>query len=404
MKTGEIYIQSPFLNFDQSAPKVVVSNLISGRSFEMGETVVSMLRFFKKPRSLDEFSQEFSAYSGHYQKIIDFLYQRGLIYDAESPEAFTIGTVAVKNRLFGAGMLNPEKEENRIVVTGIPFGKGHGRSANAADFPDYLREYAQRIGLQALSNSGMPYLGPGLDYDNLKTVLKSLKDAGNIFINTNESTPFIYEKIYQVARNLFEKGNRPVFIGGDHSVSFPLIRAAAEKYPDLHILHFDAHTDTYTSPYDQIDHVHKVHHYGNFMLHVLKLENVRKVWQFGIRGLHNALETGRPKRTIYWAEELKSILAKGESIPDLPENVPFYVTFDIDVFDPPIAPGTASPVVGGLDYSEIRTLLTSLLKNRNIIGADLVEVHKQYDTGDVTVQLAITVLLNLLSHFKVDNP
>jgi agmatinase len=98
---------------------------------------------------------------------------------------------------------------------------------------------------------------------------------------------------------------------------------------------------------------------------------------------------------------LKALIAEGRELP-LPDDVPWYVTFDIDVMDPAFAPGTATPVPRGFTPEEIQKLFQLTLRNKHIVGFDLVEATQEHDRFNVTTEYAIEIILSLLSCINQD--
>jgi guanidinopropionase len=188
---------------------------------------------------------------------------------------------------------------------------------------------------------------------------------------------------------------RPLSVGGDHSVTYPILKALGRDQP-LGLVHIDAHCDTMGSFDDT-----KFHHGGPFRLAVLDgvLDPDRTI-QIGIRGAAN----------VFWefsyasgmtVIEMEEFTASGvEAIAARAREVvgdgPVYVSVDVDGFDPAFAPGTGTPEVGGLTSREGLTLLRALT-GLNIIGGDVVEVAPQYDPTTNTAQLAAQLLFEELA-------
>lgn len=396
-----LLVKSPYLDITLSnqTGKGTVVNMISGKSYEVSPAIVTILNFFKQPATIDALFDEIDIDNDQLEQAVAYLQRNGLLIDpsADGWERFAADVVAVKNRLFGVDAYHERAE---VVIVGIPFGKGNGKSMGGARFPVSIREFGQNNNL--LLKGADFLLFDELTATRLQPLFRDsrLVDYGNLFVNSNESTAFVYAKIHQIARRLFQSGKIPAFIGGDHSISFPLIQAAAEQYPDLHVIHFDAHTDTYSSRYDNINHWGKVHHYGNFMTKCLELENVKQVYQFGIRGFANAGSKPQAKQHIYWCHQVIEQLRNGKLF-DLPTDVPYYVTFDVDVLDPTVLPGTATPIPGGFSLNEVRELLAKLLPDKQIVGFDLVEANPDFDSTDLTTQVAMEILLRLMSYLTI---
>ena len=179
-----------------------------------------------------------------------------------------------------------------------------------------------------------------------------------------------------------------ISIGGDHFVTLPLLRSHHQKYGKMALVHFDAHTDC--SPND-----HHINH-GCMFYHAPKegLIDTAHSIQIGIR-------------TDYDRESHEFQVIDATSINDMPVseiiqsiqlrigNLPAYLTFDIDCLDPAYAPGTGTPVVGGMTTDKALQILRGL-KDLNIIGFDLVEVSPQYDHAEITSLAGATIILEFL--------
>jgi len=194
------------------------------------------------------------------------------------------------------------------------------------------------------------------------------------------------------ARAILERNALPVFLGGDHSVTFPLVRAF-ERFAPLDIVHFDAHLDW-------IDHVDGIKFAnGSPFRRISELPFVRQQVHLGIRDLRSrehdfrdALASGGQIHTRQQIRErgTKAIL---EAMPQM-NNV--YVSIDIDGLDPSIAPGTGSPTVDGLLYHEVRELLQGIAKKGKVVGFDVVEVNPLIDLHGQTSLLTTTMIAEFL--------
>ena len=189
------------------------------------------------------------------------------------------------------------------------------------------------------------------------------------------------------ATEILEDGKLPFMIGGEHLVTLGAVRAAVTKYPELHIIHFDAHADTYSngSSYD----------HGTMFYHAPKegLIDVNKSVQIGIRTEFNEKD-GFTVIDAIKANDL-SVKTISDLIHNTVDNNPCYLTFDIDCLDPAFAPGTGTPVMGGLNSDKVLKILRAL-KDLNIVGMDVVEVCPCYDHGEITALAAATIALEML--------
>lgn len=196
-------------------------------------------------------------------------------------------------------------------------------------------------------------------------------------------------------RKILERGAMPLVLGGDHSVNIPCIRAFEGQAP-IHIVQIDAHLDF-------VDVRHGVREgHGNPMRRAADLSHVSGISQFGIRNVSSTAREGyedarRRGSTIRSVRQCRKLGTAG--LLDLvPAGARYYVTIDIDGFDPSIAPGTGTPSHGGFLYWEVMEFLQGLARRGKVVGIDLVEVAPPYDPSGVTAVLAAQVLLNFLGY------
>jgi agmatinase len=387
-----------------------IEHLLNGKVFVVGSQVVSLLKWFMTPRSIDEIERDLINVGQisweDLRKTMKMLVGKDILVNlTQETEAYHISSL--NNRIFNVEEFFIEKAtDNQIVTIGIPFGKGNNTSSGSAKFPFYIRDFLKNHLVdfsQNIENVDFRFINSKADFSNLKNLFvnKRMKDWGNLFIYPQESNQITYQKIYQLSKDLTFKGHIPLFLGGDHSISYPIIKGLAENYQNLHVIHFDAHTDTYESPINKyFEEKNAAHHHGNFVSHCLKLKNVEHFHQFGIRGIMNARYENLPKRQIYWNDALKEIIDSG-SFDGIPEGSPIYVTFDIDFLDPAFAPGTATPITGGLSLNETYKLLDVILHKKNIVGIDLVEVNPDFDRNAQTIQIATDLILTLINFVEM---
>ena len=196
------------------------------------------------------------------------------------------------------------------------------------------------------------------------------------------------DEIAAEARAVLDSDTALLSIGGDHFITYPLLKAHAEKHGPLSLIQFDAHTDTWADEPGRIDH-------GTMLWHAVRDGIVvpdRSV-QVGIR-THNpdplgfniidAIEVHRSGPDAV-ARKVREIVGKHET----------YVTFDIDALEPAAAPGTGTPVIGGLSPFQAQEILRGLA-GINVVGMDVVEVAPAYDISEITAIAAATIANDLL--------
>ena len=196
-------------------------------------------------------------------------------------------------------------------------------------------------------------------------------------------------------RKILESGALPVIAGGDHSVNAPCIRAFSEQGP-IHIIQIDAHLDF-------VDERHGVRFgHGNPMRRASEQTNVTGMTQLGIRNVSSSNREDHKMAedagsTILSVRDVRRLGVEGV-MKLIPKDVNYYITIDIDGFDPSIAPGTGTPSHGGFLYYDVMEVLQQIAFQGEVVGIDLCEVAPDYDQSDTTSILAAQVLLNLIGY------
>lgn len=267
-------------------------------------------------------------------------------------------------------------DEADIVLFGAPFDGTTSFRPGTRFAPMAVRP--DSYGLETYS----PYLD--LDLEDYK-----LSDIGDIdlpFGNTKQALALIN----QTASMLLDANKKPLMIGGEHLVSLPVIKALVNKYPDLHILHFDAHTDL------REDYLGEPLSHASVMRRAWDLIGDGRIHQFGIRsGLKAEFEWAKSHTTLQ-RFNTQGLL---ETIGSL-QGKPVYLSIDLDVLDPSVFPGTGTPEPGGITMKELLDALIAL-QNLPLVGADVVELSPHYDPSGVSTAVACKVIREvalLLAH------
>jgi agmatinase len=273
-----------------------------------------------------------------------------------------------------------------VAVMGAPFDFGTQFRAGARFGPRAVREAST---LFSFGHAGAydheddcTYLGPDV-------TIVDIGDADIVHTDTETS----HANIETGVRAILDAGALPVVIGGDHSINIPCIRAFAGRGP-IHILQIDAHLDF-------VDVRHGVRHgHGNPMRRAAEQDHVTGITALGIRNVSSTTKEGydaaRAMGDDFLSVRQVRRLGLAGTLARIPDNVPLYVTIDIDGFCPSIAPGTGTPSHGGFLYYEVLEVLQAIAKRQPIVGIDLVEVAPDYDRDGTTAILAAQVLLNFL--------
>jgi agmatinase len=199
-----------------------------------------------------------------------------------------------------------------------------------------------------------------------------------------------FQNVTDMTRRLLDHGALPVVLGGDHAISYPVVRAYQQP---LHVVHFDAHLDY--APF-----VHGLEFTnGHAFRHIAHLDNVQSLSQIGIRSLRtreSQLEdTLNDGNRVVGMEEFRDLGTR--LVEALPKDAAVYVSLDIDVLDLPLVPGCVSAEPNGMNYAELRDTLFALAEHTEIVGFDLVEVNPLLDVGTgITSYLAAHTILEFL--------
>ncbi|MDU7964280.1 MAG: agmatinase, partial [Clostridium perfringens] len=191
--------------------------------------------------------------------------------------------------------------------------------------------------------------------------------------------------IEDFSTKVVEDGKIPAMIGGEHLVTLGAFRGVFKKYPDVHVIHFDAHADLREDYLGQkLSHATVIHR-------VWDLVGDNKIFQFGIR-------SGEKEEFLWAKDHVYTNKFNCNTLDYAIEKVkdkPVYVTIDLDVLDPSVFPGTGTPEPGGIQFNE---LLNSILKLRglNIVGFDINELSPQYDQTGASTAVACKVLREML--------
>ena len=276
-----------------------------------------------------------------------------------------------------------ELEELEIALLGIPFDGGTTYRPGARFGPRHVREQS------AIIRPWNPVL-------NVNPFTKyRIADYGDFSVNPL-SIEDTFRRVEEHMKPLLAAGVRPVSVGGDHSLSLPLLRSIARVHGPVALIQFDAHSDLWDEYFGC-----KLSHGTPFRRAIEEgLLQEDSFLQVGLRGQvyskHDFDFARERKIKMITAEEYHTAgIALFRRQLRAFRNKPVYITLDIDCVDPAYAPGTGTPQVGGFTSMQILELVREL-KGLPIVGCDLVEVSPPYDTGEITSLLAANLLYEML--------
>ncbi|HDR9483198.1 TPA: agmatinase [Burkholderia aenigmatica] len=294
-----------------------------------------------------------------------------------SKENTYAGVISFMRRLYTKELAGVD-----LAVTGVPLDIATTNRPGARLGPRAIRAASSQLGVL------LPYpwgINPFDDY--------AVIDYGDCWLDVhNPST--VKEAIVAHARTILDAGARMLTLGGDHYISYPLLVAHAEKYSrPLSLIHFDAHCDTW--PDDQPDSLN----HGSMFYKAIKdglIDPAHSV-QIGIRTWNDDF-MGVSVLDATWVHE-HGVNAAIARIVEIVAARPTYFTFDVDGLDPAFAPGTGTPVPGGLSSAQALSIIRGLT-SVDLVGADVVEVAPAYDHADITALAAAHVASELVCLFR----
>ncbi len=264
-----------------------------------------------------------------------------------------------------------------VAVCGVPFDTATTNRPGARMGPRAIRAASSIMAWER------PY---GMDFDPFEKL--AVVDYGDLYFDFGVPAS-VPQQIEDAAYELIDQDVTLLCLGGDHFVSYPLLKAHAKKYGQpLSLLHFDAHSDTWSEDTKRINH-------GTMFYHAAKdgLVDPAKSVQIGIRTTNDD-PRGFNVLDAPWVHS-NSIEAVVATARDYLGDAPVYLTFDIDCLDPAFAPGTGTPVCGGLSTHQALAILRGLT-GINVIGMDLVEVAPAYDSAEITALAGAYLAMEML--------
>ena len=260
--------------------------------------------------------------------------------------------------------------ESDVVIFGVPFDGTTSYRPGTRFGPSAIRQEID----------GIETYSPYLDRDLSDYKICDLGDMPMHFGGTEKAL----DKVRHEIRSILSDEKKTVVIGGEHLISLPLIEAYIEKYPNLHVIQFDAHADLRDEFASE-----KLSH-ATVMRRIFEKLN-GELWQFGIRSGTRDEFAFADENTNINRFNLNGIKKATYKI----GSAPVYVTLDIDVLDPSIMPGTGTPEAGGINFVELMEGIKALC-GLNIVGADIMELSPHYDQSGVSTSVACKTLRELL--------
>lgn len=270
-----------------------------------------------------------------------------------------------------------EYKDAETVLFGAPFDSTTSYRPGTRFGSSAVRH--ESFGIETYS----PYQNLDLEEDSL------VFDAGDLEFaigNTNS----VLNCIEDCASQILSNNKRPFMIGGEHLVTLGAFRAALKKYPDIHIIHFDAHADL------RLDYLGVELSHACVLRRCFELTGENRIFQFGIRS--------GDKEEFTWAKTHVKMQPFNfdnlEETLDKLKNKPVYFTVDLDVLDPSVFPGTGTPEPGGVSFDELRKAVTTVCSQANVVACDVNELSPHYDISGASTMAACKIIREMLLALK----
>lgn len=274
-----------------------------------------------------------------------------------------------------------------VAVIGVPYDQSTQNRSGA------------RYGPRGIRDGSTIYVSRGIggtyDPERDKLYLEDhwrLVDCGDVFMVHGDQGQ-CHEYTRSVVSRIVERGTLPVILGGDHSITAPVVESIS-SVGEFAVIQFDAHVDFVDERFGNR------YGHGSPMRRISECKHVKGMAQLGIRGIGSSsrldFEDARSYgSTILSVRDIRKIGIE-ETIKRLPESKQYYVTIDCDSLDPSVAPGNGSPSPGGFTYYEMQDILEGIAKKGKVIGFDFVEVAPAYDPNGITCQTAARLILDFV--------
>ncbi|HRX45837.1 MAG TPA: agmatinase, partial [Acholeplasmataceae bacterium] len=250
-----------------------------------------------------------------------------------------------------------EYDESSVVLFSVPLD-------NTTSYRPGTRFAGNAVRVESI---GIEWYSPykEMDLKDYNTV-----DIGDLELPmglVEESLDIVYDTVSQIVKD----DKKPMMVGGEHLVTFPVVKALMEKYEDLHIIHLDAHTDLRDEFLGR-----KLSH-ATVIRRCYDILGDDRIYQFGIRsGDRHEFDFAKNGHTYMQKFNFNGM----DEIIDKLKDKPVYITIDLDVLDPSVFPGTGTPEPGGVTFNDLLDAMKKFEKLNNVVGADIVELAPMLDS------------------------
>ena len=309
--------------------------------------------------------------------------------DSSTPAAELVRRPA--GTFFGVPHADLDGLDARVAFLGVPFDAGTpqpGNRAGQAAGPEAARR-ASRDQFDYGTDASLGWHDVEVGRDRLVGV--TMADVGDVVIQGSQLGRN-FERMTEVVRRISTTGALPVSVGGDHSISFPLVRGM-EPAGEIDVVYLDAHADFY----DELD--GSRFSGASEMRRIRELPFVRSVTALGIRNVDRIEIDGMRELGVRWATARDLVEGPGpDAVAELvPRSPGIYASLDLDVLDISLTPGHTLPEPGGLSYRQLCAVLDQIARRGKVVGLDVMELNPALDAGEVTARTATWLITRFLS-------
>lgn len=351
-----------------NADNIIISNIISNESLEISKDTYIIIKELIEKKSIFEISNKYNIEENIILDIIENLKKINLVENNKNKFNENILFEKIENKIF-----DNFDENKEILFLGLPYDGASSGNTGSKIAPTIFRNY-----LSGFSKNIIDY-----NFNEKKFKMSfnnNIFDYGNILYIPGESSSEIHYRIEKAILKLKSNYNKFIFLGGDHSITYPLVKSFSED--NIILIKFDAHYDCSLS----LDNFPINHH--NYINKIRELKNVKNIIHIGVREILFNYHNISNDIIIKNIDSLTS-----EFINKISKNNKIYITIDIDILDPLENPGTAFKIPYGININTLIKILR-MFKNKNIIAIDIVEYNPLMDNNSKSLK-------NLLDIFDV---
>lgn len=361
---------------------------------ELGEVLRAFVRARRIGDVLDELDQAGVLTAERVADLLARCLRAGLLVDGADR-----GVVPGGETLFGAprrSIAETLVDRPDLVVVGVPYDAGATVRPGSRFAPEALRR-ASGTCFSYHEEAGEP-CGAWDPVAGRILAGVHIADVGDLTEAAPARNGAVIDRLRQTVTHVAGCGARPVVLGGDHSIALPTITGLGQAHGRIGVLHVDAHADR--GP-DHGEDWRAAGHHGNFVTWALRDDRVDRVVQLGVRQRELAGPPSHPK-VVAWPGITAAGADPEQLLADLPAELPWHVSLDVDALDPTVLAATATPVPGGFDAASLARVLVAVARHRRVVGVDVCELLP--GSGDAEPMIVCELLVQLLAAATASTP